>query len=240
MFGIKQNMKLDKNLTPKKVFSIKSNTRVKGFTLLEAVVTLLIAAIVAGLAVPSFNTVLMNSRINASTDKLYRMFNLARQEALASGMTAMVCRSRDELVNPDNPRCDTRNVTTWDRGVLAYRTNPSIILPAPNMRLGNHRINAPAFTSVTTVEERKALVLSSYDFPDNNVEFNANFDQKVIAFRGDGTLANSVNPVLPFRIAMCDDRGEENGSYIEINAVGKIFMRNTSVSGGVGCNALDN
>lgn len=58
-------------------------TRVKGFTLIELMVTIAVAAILIGIALPSFQTVSRNNAVRATTNDLISTINLARQQSLS-------------------------------------------------------------------------------------------------------------------------------------------------------------
>jgi len=222
---------------PKKEKSKPMHNNDKGFTLLELMVVITVLAILLSIAIPSFQSFLANSRLNSAAEKAYRIFNTARQEAISSGLNAMVCKSNSNPINDANPGCGTVNTTSWDYGFLSYRSHPDVTHPNPNARLGNFRINHNSFTSALSLTERISIVINSFNYDGRGINYVASADQRVIAFASDGTLINSVNNVVPFRIAVCDDRGESHGQYIEINAVGRIFIRNTRAVGGVNCNA---
>ena len=57
----------------------------RGFTLVELMVTLAVMAILVGLAVPSFSTVIANNRIATQTNEFVGALNLARSEAVRRG-----------------------------------------------------------------------------------------------------------------------------------------------------------
>ncbi|EQD45717.1 type IV pre-pilin [mine drainage metagenome] len=63
----------------------------RGFTLLELMVVLIIVAIVLTFAIPSFRTLLMNSRINDVVGNLSGALNYARNTALSRDMPIGVC-----------------------------------------------------------------------------------------------------------------------------------------------------
>ncbi|MHB1617036.1 MAG: GspH/FimT family pseudopilin [Metallibacterium sp.] len=63
----------------------------RGFTLLELMVVLIIVAIVLTFAIPSFRTLLMNSRVNDVVGNLSGALNYARNTALSKNAPIGVC-----------------------------------------------------------------------------------------------------------------------------------------------------
>lgn len=57
-----------------------------GFTLVEMMITLVVAAIVLGLAVPSFQTLIENNRVVTQVNEMVGAVNLARGEAIKRGI----------------------------------------------------------------------------------------------------------------------------------------------------------
>lgn len=62
-----------------------------GFTLVELLVAVAIAAIVLALAAPSFQAMLMNNRLSAQVDALTSTLNYARNTALSQAVNVQVC-----------------------------------------------------------------------------------------------------------------------------------------------------
>jgi type IV fimbrial biogenesis protein FimT len=86
----------------------------QGFTLLELIITLAIAAIVATLAVPSYNTMIKNNSQKAHINELAGALYLARSEAVSNNQNVVICQSNDTIT----PDCtDTNN---WNTGWLMY------------------------------------------------------------------------------------------------------------------------
>ena len=57
--------------------------RVKGFTLVELMVTIAIAAILLGIAIPSFQTVSRNNAVRTTANDLISTINIARQQSMS-------------------------------------------------------------------------------------------------------------------------------------------------------------
>ncbi|MBA6418184.1 GspH/FimT family pseudopilin [Pseudomonas sp. 5Ae-yellow] len=57
---------------------------VKGFTILELMITLVVAAIVLSLAVPSFQRTIANNAVRSTTSDLVSALNAARAESMSS------------------------------------------------------------------------------------------------------------------------------------------------------------
>jgi len=66
-----------------------------GFTLLELMVTVAMAAIVLTTGVPGFQTIVKNNRLTTATNGLVGALGLARSEAVKRGVRITVCKSAD-------------------------------------------------------------------------------------------------------------------------------------------------
>lgn len=65
----------------------------RGFTLLEMMVTLAIAAILVTLAVPSFNEAMLGSKLNTQANNFVASAQLARSEAIKRNTAVTLCAS---------------------------------------------------------------------------------------------------------------------------------------------------
>lgn len=72
-----------------------NEARSSGFTLVELVITVALAAIILSAAVPSFRTLIQNNRITAQVNEFVTALNLARSEAVKRGVSVRVCTSVD-------------------------------------------------------------------------------------------------------------------------------------------------
>lgn len=84
---------------------------IAGFTLIELMVTISIAAIGMAIAYPSFTSVLRSNRVATGTNGLIASFNLARTEAIRSNRGGGVCPSTDGTACSGND---------WNAGVLVF------------------------------------------------------------------------------------------------------------------------
>jgi len=67
----------------------------QGFTIVELMVALSIAAILLSIAVPSYSGSQLNSQLRASANDLIGSINLARSEAIKGGATVTLCASEN-------------------------------------------------------------------------------------------------------------------------------------------------
>jgi len=70
-------------------------SRALGFTLIELMVTIGIAAVLAGLAAPSFRDLIANNRLKSHTSALHTSLLQARSEAIKRNSRVVLCKSSD-------------------------------------------------------------------------------------------------------------------------------------------------
>lgn len=73
---------------------VKQNT---GYTLLEIMIAMAIAAILLAVGVPNLTSFIKNNRILAETNGLMTVIKTARSEAMTQRTTVTVCRSSDNV-----------------------------------------------------------------------------------------------------------------------------------------------
>lgn len=64
-----------------------------GFTLIELMITIAIAGILLGVAIPSFTDTIASNRLTANANELVTALNLARSEAIKRGVRVTLCKS---------------------------------------------------------------------------------------------------------------------------------------------------
>lgn len=84
-----------------------------GFTTIELMVTLAIAAILVTMAVPSLQSVIRNSRLRTHTNELALSLTFARSESVKRGITVTVCKSA-------NATDCGGNTVQWEQGWIVF------------------------------------------------------------------------------------------------------------------------
>ncbi|MBX2857638.1 MAG: GspH/FimT family pseudopilin [Cellvibrionaceae bacterium] len=84
----------------------------QGFTLLELLFTVLIVAVLAGLAAPSFNRLILINKVQSETQGLYIDIAFARSEAVSRNKFISICASVDGLT------CNGSN--RWSDGWIVF------------------------------------------------------------------------------------------------------------------------
>jgi len=93
--------------------SIRLLRRHNGFTLVELMLTILVAGIIAGLAAPNMRSFVLNSRLTSTSNDLLRSLQAARSEAAKTQSNIVVCMSANAETELVNPTCDDENLNSW-------------------------------------------------------------------------------------------------------------------------------
>ena len=92
----------------------------KGFTLIELMVTLAVLAIVLGLAVPSFSSMLQDNRASSMGAELQGALQVARSEAVKRRQSVIICRS-----NAAGTACE--HGEDWSGGWLVRQSGGDVL-----------------------------------------------------------------------------------------------------------------
>jgi len=88
-------------------------SKIKAFSLIELMVTVAIAAILAALAAPNFASIIQNNSMTTQYNELLAGLNFARSEAIRRGIPVNVCKSNDQTNCGDN-------TVDWQDGWLVF------------------------------------------------------------------------------------------------------------------------
>jgi type IV fimbrial biogenesis protein FimT len=105
-----------------------------GFSLLELLVTLTVAGILAAIATPSLTTFVQNSRETSEANSLVMALDYARSEAIKEDANVMVCASTDGQTCSGNA-----NPGGWAGGWIVETTNaaPTVLQSMPALGANN-------------------------------------------------------------------------------------------------------
>jgi len=159
--------------------------RIRGFTLIELIITLAVVGVVLAFAVPSFREFMLNSRMSGTANDLLAGVQLARSEAIKRQRPVAICPSTSPSAAP--PTCVAG--TTWS----------SAGSPAGWVVWVDDNNNA--------TPDDAEVVVSPHDpvAPTLSITSNAS----VLSYQPNGFMQAAVAAPPPFPLVLiCDERGD--------------------------------
>lgn len=200
-------MPLDKN-TPKTLATLHA----RGFSMIELMITIAVAAILLAMAIPSFTSFLNANRVTSQANELLATFQIARIESIRRGARVVVCGSNN--ANAATPSCSAgASWLGWIAFVDADRDN---IFDA-----GETLLQANLLSGVTATASSDVGAL--------------------ITFRSDGLARKSDGTILQGRVGLCvaTTTPLENARDVAF-ALGGGRLTVTKRTAGISCSAPPN
>jgi len=83
------------------VTRLRARCRARGFTLVELMITIAVAAVLAMIAVPSFQRIILSNRLTTAANAFSNSLNLARLDAIKLNSTTQFCGNTSTTNNSD-------------------------------------------------------------------------------------------------------------------------------------------
>ncbi len=165
----------------------------KGFTLIELMVTLAVAAILLTVGVPSFRATVENNRLTIAANELVSALNLARSEAIKRGVRVTVCKSADGAT------CTTSG--DWEKGWIVFTDID----------------NNAAYDSDTE------MLLRTYEGVKGQVTLVGNTNvSDYVSYVASGRSALTGGGFQAGTIKVCDDRTGNVGKKVVLSSTGRL------------------
>lgn len=161
---------------------------ISGFTLIELMITLVVAAILLAFAIPSFDRFINRTNLSSEINNLVGILSLARSEAVTRRQRVTICRTTD-------PDCDGTGICSCNGGgaisdgLLLFASNPNNVTPTQF-----NGANDDLIRTYSEFTDRVTLIANAAANPGGN---------GTVSFMPDGTLDTSNDGPPTARFVGC-------------------------------------
>lgn len=180
------------------------NLAIRGFTLMELLITLAVAGILLGIAAPDFSEAIKQSRQDSRVLELNGALNFARSEAIKQSSRVSVCARNS----------DTSCGTNWNKGWIVFvdnEANAGVIDATENVL----KISTPLPSGLSLTNSAVTLGVA-----DASQRSYVRFGPRGLSnWRGSGTFT------------FCDDRGSRSARAVNVSMSGDIRLARADSDG---------
>ena len=166
--------------------------KMRGVTLLELLIALLIASVMLAMGIPSFRAVLDNQRMTAATNELVMSLNLAKSEAIKRVAYVSVCKSINGVA--------CTGASDWNDGWIVFANTDAVSLSA--IDVGDEIIRIYP-------KHRDSIDMT----PSGTIG-------DFVSFRPSGTVGTTVGNMTG-TLTVCDERGAEHARGVVVEPSGR-------------------
>ncbi len=179
--------------------------RKSGFTLIELIVTVALAAIIVTIGIPSFRTIILNNSRTAQVNEFVGVLNLARSEAAKRGIRVTICRRLNDTT------CATDTTSIWENGWIVWVDQN----------------NNGTLDANETIKIYGAIPNSF------TLRSGGTFTQSMAYLPNGASTSNTNLGTDTFRL--CDSRGIDQARFIVISITGRARVREKDTAAGDTC-----
>jgi type IV fimbrial biogenesis protein FimT len=184
---------------PPFLFFCRASKRQSGFTLVELMVTVTVAAILLAVGIPSFRSAIVSNRLTSTTNDLVGTLAQARSEAIRRGSRVTVCMSSD------GASCATSG--SWEQGWISFL---DATRPGTTAIVGT----GEAVIAVTQRDSSSTVVVGSTAV------------EQYVSFASDGTAKLMSGAAQSGTLRVCETSSTLNNARrsrdIQVAAVGRL------------------
>ncbi len=175
-----------------------------GFTLIELIVTVALAAIVLTIGVPTFRTAILNNTRTAQANEFVGVLSLARSEAAKRGLRVVVCRSEDGM------NCKTDTSGAWENGWIVFVDQ-------------NQDGDSNPYTPSSQPNSADVLKVQGSIDRNFSLRSGSTFTQWIAYLPNGVSAGNTGLGTGTFRL--CDSRGVDQARFVVISGTGRVRAR---------------
>lgn len=185
------------------IFSFRPRA-INGFTIVELLITLAIAAILLTIGIPSFSSVIKNNRQTTLLNEFTSYFHYTKSQAVTLGIPVTLCKR-----NTAGTNCD--NSASWDNGWIVFIDDNA-----------DGDLDDDGDSDLCEADEDDDCVLKIQGAIDSDIDITSSSTGVTINARGFLTSTSSFT--------FCDSRGSSEAKAKIVSKTGRMYTSTQSLT----------